>query len=1080
MRFGRPRLPAPLRLLSTSVLALTAILAVAAFGFATAHAADQACITFSAPHPVAFGGGGSGIATGDFNEDGILDLAIAQGARDSVCVMLGLGSGGVGSGGFATPVRYYVGSFAKAIAVGDFNDDGRLDLAISLGSSVGIMLGQGTGSVGNGTFAAPVPYTAGTNPQGIVAADFNEDGILDLAVANAGSNNVSILIGNGANGVGNGTFAAPVNYAVGVSPIGVVAFDQDGDGILDLAVSNNSSTSNSISLLMGQGSGGRGDGTFAAAVSFASGPNPAGIVAADFDENGHPDLAVACGGDSSVCVYINVGTKAFNPRVRYVAGTGARGLVAADFTGDGIVDLAVSDLTAGNVAFLAGNGSSHVGNGTFAARTLFPAGTQPMDLVAGDFHEDGIADLVTVNAGSSNVTWLQGGCGSAATAITVTSPAAGDLALIGTERSIAWTEQTGISTVNVDLSLDGGSNWRTIASRIDATTFTWSVPPTKSGTARIRVYDPDVVDHVGQSGDFEICSVLDSARTSAGLPSAAYMAVADFNEDGLLDIAYTSGSNVAVELQQVATPAPGMGVQGLLGSGRFGSPTLYPGAASGGIAVGDFDGDGILDIAAADGLQIVIFKGNGSGGVGDGTFAPARVAVTTSAQLKAVATADVNEDGILDLLATDQTSHVYVSLGLGSAGVGDGLFAAPTSYTTGSGPFYMAVGDVNRDGIVDVVTSNTSAGSVSVLLGQGSGGHGNGTFGAPTSYAVSGPRQPEIGDFNHDGVPDLAVACATAHVSVLLGQSSGGVPTGTFAAAVNYTAPSGQPTGIGVADFDRDGIADIVTSNFLTKNVGFLRGNGTGGVGSGSFTSMTLWPGSTSSLQALAVDDFNNDLIPDVVALDFSTGQAQVLFGACGVHSTTSSTVTAPAGSGTFWLVGTEQTINWNPGLGVGAVDIDVSRDNGANWQTVATRVVSPPYVWTVTGPATAAARVRVRDDAAHFNVGTSTAFSIGFVSGVNGPARASAALSPAWPNPSSGRTSFVLSLPAREPVDVAVFDVRGARVRTLADGALDAGEHALGWDGTDDRGARLSAGLYFVRARTWGFDALRRVIRIR
>jgi len=165
--------------------------------------------------------------------------------------------------------------------VGDFNGDGELDLAVanSGAGTISILLGKG-----DGTFEAPVNYSAGSQPSGVTAADLNGDGKLDLAVANTGSNSTSIFLGNG-----DGSFQAPIAYSVGSNPSAVIAEDLNGDGKLDLAVA--SYGSGNISVLLG-----KGDGTFQAAVNYAVGLQrllPYSLAAGDFNRDGKIDLAAS-------------------------------------------------------------------------------------------------------------------------------------------------------------------------------------------------------------------------------------------------------------------------------------------------------------------------------------------------------------------------------------------------------------------------------------------------------------------------------------------------------------------------------------------------------------------------------------------------------------------------------------------------------------------------------------------------------------------------------------------------------------------------------------------------------------------
>jgi len=201
------------------------------------------------------------VATGDFNRDGKLDVAVANPVTNTVSVFLGNGDGT-----FQSAVDYRTGTqpalstqFCEpsSVGVGDFNGDGKTDLAVSNlnESDISVLLGNG-----DGTFQSAVNYATGLSPAAIAVGDFNQDGKLDLAVANSGCGspcgNISVLLGNG-----DGTFQSPVNYVTGNQPGSVAVGDFNEDGKLDLVVAN--SSSGNISVLLGNG-----DGTFQAAVEL--------------------------------------------------------------------------------------------------------------------------------------------------------------------------------------------------------------------------------------------------------------------------------------------------------------------------------------------------------------------------------------------------------------------------------------------------------------------------------------------------------------------------------------------------------------------------------------------------------------------------------------------------------------------------------------------------------------------------------------------------------------------------------------------------------------------------------------------
>jgi polyvinyl alcohol dehydrogenase (cytochrome) len=338
--------------------------------------------------PYLANGAGTWVAVGDFNGDGKADFVVAN---SGVSVWLGNGDGT-----FQAPVNSAAGASPVALAAGDFNQDGVLDVAaVYATGGVAILLGNG-----DGTFQAPVNYAAGSGPGGVAAADFNGDGAADLAVVNAGG--VSVLLGNG-----DGTFQAAVNHPAGAGPAAVAAGDFIGNGKADLVVSN--AIDGTVSVLLGNG-----DGTFQLAVSYPVAANPQALALGDLNGDGRPDLVVANNAANSVSVLLGNGDGTFQTAVSYAAGANPQSVAVEDVNGDGMADVVAANAGSGSVSVLLGNG-----NGTLQAPVAFGSGGSSVSLALADFNGDSRADVVTAGTGGSAAEVLLGG--QAATSVALSA-----------------------------------------------------------------------------------------------------------------------------------------------------------------------------------------------------------------------------------------------------------------------------------------------------------------------------------------------------------------------------------------------------------------------------------------------------------------------------------------------------------------------------------------------------------------------------------------------------------------------------------------------------------------------------------
>ena len=348
--------------------------------------------------PISVGNGPVAIAIGDFNGDGILDLAIVNEYDDDVTVLVGDGTGGFSP---ANGSPFSVGEYPVSLVVADFNNDGILDLATanSADGTVSVLLGNGAGGFAS---SPDSPITVGNQPDAVAAADLNLDGNVDLIIANGGDGTVTVLLGNGA-----GAFTSPSNpITVGTAPASIAVADFNGDGSPDLAVAN--SGDNTVSILLGNGSGG-----FMPAPSspVTVGKEPLFIVTGDFNGDGIADLATANGGDNTVSVLLGNGTASFNsaPQSPYSVGNNPDSLAIGDFNGDGNPDLAVTNQADNTVTILL-NGLSGICSILTSLPTLAfqsPVGGLPVERDFGISSSSACGSNFGVNLGyTENPLWI--------------------------------------------------------------------------------------------------------------------------------------------------------------------------------------------------------------------------------------------------------------------------------------------------------------------------------------------------------------------------------------------------------------------------------------------------------------------------------------------------------------------------------------------------------------------------------------------------------------------------------------------------------------------------------------------------
>ncbi len=849
--------------------------------------------TFQVPRHFDVGNEPSGLVAVDFNHDGRQDLAAANdGPPGGASVLMGLGDGT-----FQQQTQFTTG-ISSSIASADFNGDGRPDIVTTnydpetASGDVTVLLG-----LGDGTFQSAVHYAAGDRPFAVVTGDFNGDGRPDIAVVNQFSNNVSIFLNNG-----DGTFQAAVNYHVGAAPDAIAVGDFNGDHHLDLAVAN--SGSNDVTILLGDG-----HGAFQAmATTLTVGTSPSGIVVGDFG-NGHDDIATSNSGSGDVSVLMNLGGGAFAPATNLTASSGPSSIAIGDFNGDGVKDLAVSNALSdtitvfigqGGGAFAAGvsyavghnpqslvaadlNGDGRTdlacvnfigrdvsvllgrGDGTFVTPDKFSANAITSTPTLADVTGDGVLDSIALD-GAGQILLRPGrksepGAYDAARIVNPNQPA----------RSFTVVRSGGRNLIAaVDLDANAVSLYATSAAGIStlARQLSTDLQPVRIAAASLRNNGlQDLVVANAGSGDVSVFLAKAGGGFNAAVTFAAtdhptelsLVALDGLNGDQLPDIVVSdavAGTVTVLVNQASGNFAPAVHYRATTGQAGFsvdtaGNPALLSADGAGSFAWGDFFGNNRNDLvivnAGDDSLSLL--EGDGRGGF----LNPVRLLAGVKPAI--VRAGHFFLDGHLDLAVLDADHHTITIL----RGDGHGNFQATGQYDAGNLPDGLLVGDFDGNGTSDLIVGN-QFGDVMSLTGLG-----NGTFDPFTR--VGQQIAIAVGDVTGNGLQSWVVTDQTRDHLVM--QVGGTTPSFSQGRSNGVISPGAAK----LVDLNGDHILDMVVANSGGNDVLVYEG-----LGNGQFAAPVAFYAGTDPVDVQVGNvDGNPNHLPDVIITNKGSNDVSIL-----------------------------------------------------------------------------------------------------------------------------------------------------------------------------------------------------------
>lgn len=762
------------------------------------------------------------ISISDINGDGKPDLIIANSGSNTVSAFKNTSTSGVIS--FAPKVDFTTGDVPFGVAVEDLDGDGKPDIAVANWNANTISVFKNASLNGTISFAAKEDYTTGANPYSIAIGDLDLDGKPDLVVTDWGSDSVSVL--KNISTIGNIMFDVKADYLTGDYPQSVSIGDIDGDGKSDLAIANWGS--NTLSIFKNTSTSGAI--SFDSKLDFNTGTFPCSVSIGDLDGEGNADIAVTNWNANAVSVFKNessVGVISFSPKVDFITGDNPRNISIGDVDGDGKSDLVVANSVSNNISVLSrigfkppvisnfspsygpvgtsvtidGNnfntipannivffgatkaivsfasstqiiatvpygatfqyfsitdittnlaayslkpfittfsGGNEINTGSFAEKFDFPSGQEPTGVSICDFDGDGKSDIVVTNNQSDSISVYAN---------------TGSYGVVSFATKLDYaTGQYPIGICTGDMDGDGKADIAVI----------------NSVSNTISVFrNTSTISNISFASKIDFSTGLTPYNVSIG----------DLDGDGKPDLVVANWNDASISVFKNTSTF------GLISFAPKVNYVCESGTID--ISIGDLNGDSKPDLAVANYFSntVSILRNNSTYGLI--SFAPI-VNFPSGARPNNISIGDLDDDGKPDLVTANRDDNT-ISVFKNISTIGTLSFATKVDYATGVTPYYGTIGDVDGDGNPDIIVANYNSGTVSAFKNISTSGNITFTPGVDVATGLA-PDRVSIGDLDGDGESDIVVTNNYGYVSILRNLIS-------FPIIISSFTPTSGPVG---------------------------------------------------------------------------------------------------------------------------------------------------------------------------------------------------------------------------------------------------------------------------------------------